>query len=151
MEPEAALPVIRQCELAGVSRATVYAQRTLKPTSEHDLALLGLIDEQYTRRPFYGSPKMVSFLKVRGHWVNRKRVKRLMRILGLAGMAPGAQHQPPVSAAQGVSVPVARCGGHKTEPGVEYGHHLHPAGAWLRLLGFNFWLVLSDSRNKMSL
>jgi putative transposase len=57
--------------------------------SEVDLLLLGLIDEQYTRRPFYGSRKMVTFLKTRGHWVNRKRVQRLMRILGLAGMAPG--------------------------------------------------------------
>ena len=48
-----------------------------------------MIDEQYTRRPFYGSRKMVSFLEARGHRVNRKRVQRLMRILGLAGMAPG--------------------------------------------------------------
>jgi len=50
---------------------------------------LRLIDEQYTRRPFYGSRKMVTYLKGQGHWVNRKRVQRLMRILGLAGMAPG--------------------------------------------------------------
>jgi putative transposase len=83
------MPVVRQCELAGVSRATVYAQRVPRPDSEIDLLLLGLIDEQYTRRPFYGSRKMVSFLQTRGHWVNRKRVQRLMRILGLAGMAPG--------------------------------------------------------------
>ena len=81
--------MVRQCELAGVSRATVYAQRVLRPDSEADLLLLGLIDEQYTRRPFYGSRKMVSFLETRGHRVNRKRVQRLMRILGLAGMAPG--------------------------------------------------------------
>lgn len=81
--------MVRQCELAGVSRATVYAQRAPKPTSDLDLELLRLIDEQYTRRPFYGSRKMVSFLETRGHWVNRKRVQRLMRILGLAGMAPG--------------------------------------------------------------
>lgn len=83
------MPVVRQCELAGVSRATVYAQRVPQSASEFDLALLGLIDEQYTRRPFYGSRKMVSFLKTRGYRVNRKRVQRLMRILGLAGMAPG--------------------------------------------------------------
>ena len=81
--------MVRQCELAGVSRATVYAQRAPKQTDELDLELLRLIDEQYTRRPFYGSRKMVSFLETRGHWVNRKRVQRLMRILGLAGMAPG--------------------------------------------------------------
>jgi len=83
------MPVVRQCELVGVSRATVYAQRVPKPANEQDLELLCLIDEQYTRRPFYGSRKMVSFLKTRGHRVNRKRVQRLMRILGLAGMAPG--------------------------------------------------------------
>ena len=81
--------MVRQCELAGVSRATVYAQRVPREVSELELTLLGLIDEQYTRRPFYGSRNMVSFLKTRGYWVNRKRVQRLMRILGLAGMAPG--------------------------------------------------------------
>lgn len=81
--------MVRQCELAGVSRATVYAQRVPRSDSEVDLLLLGLIDEQYTRRPFYGSRKMVTYLKTRGHWVNRKRVQRLMRILGLVGMAPG--------------------------------------------------------------
>jgi len=53
------------------------------------LELLRLIDEQYTRRPFYGSRKMVMFLQTLGHQVNRKRVQRLMRVLGLAGMAPG--------------------------------------------------------------
>ncbi len=83
------MPLVRQCELAGVSRTTAYAQRKPAPTDEQDLELLRLIDEQYTRRPFYGSRKMVTYLKVQGHWVNRKRVQRLMRILGLAGMAPG--------------------------------------------------------------
>ncbi len=83
------MPLVRQCELAGVSRATVYAQRVPAPASEQDLELLRLIDEQYTRRPFYGSRKMVSFLKVQGYRANRKRVQRLMRILGLAGMVPG--------------------------------------------------------------
>lgn len=75
--------------MAGVSRATVYARRVPKPASEQDLELLRLIDEQYTRRPFFGSRKMVPFLRTQGHGVNRKRVQRLMRILGLAGMAPG--------------------------------------------------------------
>ena len=73
----------------GVSRATVYAQQKPKPVDESDLLLGRLIDEEYTRRPFYGSRKMVVFLKVAGHIVNRKRVQRLMRQMGLAGMAPG--------------------------------------------------------------
>jgi putative transposase len=51
--------------------------------------LLELIDVHYTRRPFYGSRKILRYLRDLGHTINRKRVQRLMRILGLAGMAPG--------------------------------------------------------------
>ena len=81
--------VVRQCALAGVSRATIYAH--LKPAlvDESDLLFSRLIDEEYTRHPFYGTRKMVVFLKTAGHTVNRKRVQRLMREMGLAGMAPG--------------------------------------------------------------
>jgi putative transposase len=50
--------------------------------------LLNLIDEEYTRHPFYGSRKMKVWLCLQGHLVNRKRVQRLMRILGLVAMAP---------------------------------------------------------------
>ena len=59
--------VVWQCVLAGVSRATIYAQRNPKPDNESDLLLGGLIDEEYTQRPFYGSRKMVVFLKKEGH------------------------------------------------------------------------------------
>jgi len=51
--------------------------------------LSGLIDQEYTRHPFYGSRRMVILLGEMGHNVNRKRVQRLMRAMGLAGMAPG--------------------------------------------------------------
>jgi putative transposase len=84
-----AVAVVRQCALAGVSRATIYAQQTSKPVDAMELLLIRLIDEGYTRRPFYGTRKMVIFLRVSGHAVNRKRVQRLMRLLGLADMAPG--------------------------------------------------------------
>jgi len=84
-----AVAVVRQCALAGVSRATVYAQQNPRPVDESDLLLSRLIDEEYTRHPFYGSRKMVIFLKVAGHTVNRKRAQRLMQRMGLAGMAPG--------------------------------------------------------------
>ena len=75
-----------------MSRATVYRRLTAQQpqdASAQDLLLCGLIDEEYTRRPFYGSRRMVVFLRVAGHVVNRKRVQRLMRGMGLAGMAPG--------------------------------------------------------------
>lgn len=84
-----AVAVVQQCALAGVSRATVYAQQRPRPIDETDLRVSHLIDEEYTRHPFYGSRKMVSFLKAAGHSVNRKRAQRLMRQMGLAGMAPG--------------------------------------------------------------
>jgi putative transposase len=89
IDPGDALAVVQQCALAGVSRATVYAQQKPGPVDESDLLLSRLIDEEFTRHPFYGSRKMVVFLKTAGHIVNRKRVQRLMRRIGLAGMAPG--------------------------------------------------------------
>jgi putative transposase len=89
IDPGDAVAVVQQCVLAGVTRATVYAQKAPRPVDELDLLHSRLIDEEYTRHPFYGSRKMVVFLKVVGHPVNRKRVQRLMRQMGLAGMAPG--------------------------------------------------------------
>ena len=81
--------VSAQCALAGVSRATVYAHKRVRVDDATDLLLCQLIDGQYTARPFYGTRRMVVFLESRGHTVNRKRVQRLMRGMGLAGMAPG--------------------------------------------------------------
>ena len=83
------MTIVQQCRLAGVSRATVYARQQPRPVDESDLLFSRLIDEEYTRHPFYGSRKMVVFLKAAGHLVNRKRVRRLMQQMGLAGMAPG--------------------------------------------------------------
>lgn len=84
-----AVCVAQQCVLATVSRATVYAHQKPKPVDEMDLLHSRLIDEEYTRHPFYGSRKMVIFLKTEGHTVNRRRVQRLMRAMGLAAIAPG--------------------------------------------------------------
>jgi putative transposase len=82
--------VAKQCGLAGVSRATIYAHQKPAPINQRDLMLSTLIDEEYTRHPFYGSRKMVLFLRDAHQLrVNRKRVQRLMRTIGLAGMAPG--------------------------------------------------------------
>ena len=91
IEREDPLPVVQQCVLAGVSRATVYAQQKPKPklVDESDLLHSRLIDEEYTRHPFYGSRRMTNFMMTVGHPMNRKRVQRLMRQMGLVGMAPG--------------------------------------------------------------
>ena len=89
IDAEETVSVLQQCVLAGVCRSTIYAQQKPPVIDERDLLHSRLIDEEYTRHPFYGSRRMVVFLKTVGHTVNRKRVQRLMRQMGLAGMAPG--------------------------------------------------------------
>jgi len=83
------LALTRQCALAGVARSGVYARSCLATADEEDRFLLQEIDAEYTRHPFYGSRRMAVYLRRIGHNVNRKRVQRLMGILGLAGIAPG--------------------------------------------------------------
>jgi len=76
-----ALPVVRQCRLLKVPRSTLY-YRPL-PVSEDDLAVMRRMDELYLAWPFYGSRRMVAVLRREGVAVNRKRVRRLMRLMGL--------------------------------------------------------------------
>ena len=80
------LSICRQCELIGLSRSTFY----LPPATESgaNLRLMRLIDEQYLETPFYGSRRMTAFLTRRGEAVNRKRVQRLMRLMGLEALHP---------------------------------------------------------------
>ena len=79
-----ALPVSRQCRLLSVSRASVY--RRPAAISEQDCAIIALIDRQYLARPYYGSRRMAAWLATQGHVVNRKRVRRLMRLAGLVAI-----------------------------------------------------------------
>jgi len=75
------LSVASQCALLEISRSGVYYQPV--GTSAEDLALMELIDHEYLDTPFYGARRMAVWLKRQGHHVNRKRVRRLMRIMGL--------------------------------------------------------------------
>ncbi|NTW54605.1 MAG: IS3 family transposase [Chlorobaculum sp.] len=83
------LPVSTRCQLVEVSRASYYGKPEPYSPSDDDLLLLRLIDEEYTLYPFYGSRRMRHILLKKGYVVNRKRVQRLMRRLGLVDMAPG--------------------------------------------------------------
>src|SRR5258705_957627 len=78
------LPVSQQCRLLAVSRSAVY--RKPAEVSTEDLAIMALIDRQYLVRPYYGSRRMAAWLATQGHVVNRKRVQRLMRLLGLVAI-----------------------------------------------------------------
>ncbi|PKO61780.1 MAG: hypothetical protein CVU24_07045 [Betaproteobacteria bacterium HGW-Betaproteobacteria-18] len=69
--------------------ATIYAHQKPKAANEDELMLCRLIDEEYTRHPFYGTRRMVVIVsKAVGCQVNRKRIRRLMRQMGLPGMTP---------------------------------------------------------------
>jgi putative transposase len=76
----------RQCELLGLNRSSLYYEPAGE-TSE-DLRLMRLIDERYTACPFYGSRRMTVWLAEQGEEVNRKRVQRLMRVMGLEAIYP---------------------------------------------------------------
>jgi putative transposase len=80
------LSVRRQCELLGLARSTFYYEPT--GATPEDLRLMRLIDEQYTTYPFYGSRKITEVLTRQGEEVNRKRVQRLMREMGLEAIYP---------------------------------------------------------------
>ena len=78
---EPVLSVTAQCRLLKVGRSTLYYQPA--PLDPEDLALMRRMDELYTASPFYGSRRMVAVLRCDGWTVNRKRVRRLMRLMGL--------------------------------------------------------------------
>ena len=80
------ISISRQCELQGLNRSTFYYQSNGE--SELNLSLMRLIDEQYTRTPYYGSPKLTVWLRRRGYQINHKRVERLMNKMGLQAVCP---------------------------------------------------------------
>jgi len=75
------LSVVRQCKLLDISRSGLYYQPVV--VSQEDLTLMKMIDRQYLATPFYGARRIAAWLKNQGYRVNRKRVRRLMRIMGL--------------------------------------------------------------------
>ena len=79
-------PLSRQCRLLHISRSSVY----YKPVGvkRADLDLMRLIDEQYLKTPFYGSRSMTLHLRRQDYPVNRKRIQRLMRRMGLEAIYP---------------------------------------------------------------
>ena len=78
---EPKLSLVRQCALLGISRSSLYYLPT--EAGAEDLELMALIDQQYLKTPFYGSRRMTAWLRNHGHQVNRKRVRRLMQLIGL--------------------------------------------------------------------
>ena len=81
------LSIAHQCELLNLNRSTYYLPPAVE--SAENLRLMRKIDEQYLKTPFYGSRRMTAVLERAGESVNRKRIQRLMRMMGLEGLFPG--------------------------------------------------------------
>jgi len=79
--------LVRQCELLGLARSSYY----YAPAGEsaENLELLQWLDEQYTRTPYFGVRRMTAVLREAGYTINPKRVRRLLRLLGLETLFPG--------------------------------------------------------------
>ena len=80
------IPITRQCELLRLSRSSYYY--VSDRDDSYNQLLMNRIDEQFTKTPFYGVPKMTVWLRRQGHPVNPKRVRRLMRLMGLEAVYP---------------------------------------------------------------
>jgi len=80
------MTVIRQCDLLGLCRASYYYE-SVRDDSYNQL-IMNLIDEQFTKTPFYGVPRTTECLRNQGYEVNHKRVRRLMRKMGLEAIYP---------------------------------------------------------------
>lgn len=87
------LSIVRQCDLLGLARSTYY--HAPGGESVENLRLMRLIDEQYLRTPFFGTRQMTQWLRRQGYPVNRKRIQRLMRLMGLEGAVPGPHTSKP--------------------------------------------------------
>ncbi len=86
IEPNIRPPMRRQCELLSVNRSSVYYEPV--GADEEELELMRRVDELHLKHPFFGSRKVTQALKVEGVQINRKRVQRLMRLMGLESTAP---------------------------------------------------------------
>ena len=78
--------ISRQCDLIGLPRASYYYAP--KGDDHYNQQMMDLIDEQFTKTPFYGVPRMTAWLRRQGHEVNPKRIRRLMRRMGLEAIYP---------------------------------------------------------------
>jgi putative transposase len=125
-----ALSLRRQCALLGVARSGVY--RLVKPANDNDAALMRRIDELFTARPFLGSHRMTAMLRAEGAFVNRKRVQRLMRLMGIAALGPKPRTSKPAPG-QRIYPYLLRDVTIERANHVWGRHHLHPDRARLSL------------------
>jgi putative transposase len=86
IDRKSTLPVTRQCQLLSLSRSSTYYRP--KHVSDADLTIMRRIDGMHLERPYYGSCQIRDWLVAENHDINRKRVQRLMRLMGIMALYP---------------------------------------------------------------
>ena len=125
------LSLRRQCAMLGIARSGVY--RSAGAANDNDLALLRRIDELFTRWPFLGSRRMTAMLRAEGVSINRKRVQRLMRRMGIAALGPKPRTTKPAPGHTIYPYLLRDMVIDRVEPGLGSRHHLRPNRARLSL------------------
>jgi len=95
VESDSFYSIRRQCRLAGVPRSGFYYKPV--PETIENLLLMRLIDEQFMKHPEFGYPRMTDWLRDQGHFINQKRIARLMQRMGLQAITPGPHTSKPAS------------------------------------------------------
>ncbi len=138
VEPEnEKISMLRQCELLGLNRSTIYYRE--RPENAEDVELMRLIDAQYTETPFYGYRRMTIYLQNLGHKINHKRVVRLMKKLGLTAICPKPNLSKPITSETSVSV--ERNEDRVFKQGLGNGHHLYQIERRIHLFVGNYGLA----------
>ena len=133
------LSIVRQCELASISRSSFYREPTAE--NEETLRLMRLIDEQFLETPWYGSRQMARHLRRHGWCVGRHRVRRLMLKMGLGADLPAPEDQRTTSAASDMAISASPSDHRSAEPDLVRRRDLHPDASRLPVPGRDHGLV----------
>ena len=141
IEPCPELSLRRQCELVGISRSGFYYEPV--PESEENLALMRRLDELHLEHPVYGSRRLTALLAARRPAVNRKRVARLLQLMGMEAIypkrnlsQPGEGHRIYPYLLEGLEIT-------RSGPGLVQRHHVCADGLWVHVFGGGDGLVES--------
>lgn len=134
------LSITRQCELLGLPKSSYYYQPIAE--SEENLLYMRLMDEEYLECPYYGVGQMTYFLRNQGYKVNPKRVRRLLRLMGLSAICPGPQTSRPGKGVEHQIFPYLLKGLEIKYPGQVVGTditYIPMKGGFLYLVAFIDW------------
>ena len=121
------LSIVRQCELVGIARSSYYYEA--KGEDRLNLELMRVIDAPFMETPWYGSRQMARYLRRKGYGAGRKRIRRLMRKMGLAAIYQAPRTSQPHPEHRIYPYLLREMTIDRPQPGLVCGHLLHPDAA----------------------